>query len=204
MPHAKRVTSYRPHKLRGQARVILDGKHVYLGVFGSPQSRETCARLIAEHFAGTGAMPVGPAPASRNESYPDLSVNELLLRYLQFAEAYYVQDGRPTGEADNLKDAMRPLRTLYGTSRTCGFRPRTRGRAGAELVSRPVAAHKRDGSTEAVRRGRGPAHAGSCKGQHHRGLCRAESGTGAPYRSQDRLIEVVTKWDFTLRAATRD
>ncbi len=38
-----------------------------------------------------------------------LRVNELLVAYLDFAEAYYVKNGRPTGEFRNMKDAIRPL-----------------------------------------------------------------------------------------------
>jgi integrase len=37
---------------------------------------------------------------------------------------YYVQDGKPTGEVGNLKDAMRPLRTLYGLTDACEFGPK--------------------------------------------------------------------------------
>jgi len=55
MPREKRVPSYRLHRSSGQARVIIDGKHVYLGPYGSPQSREMYAKLIAERFMpGTG------------------------------------------------------------------------------------------------------------------------------------------------------
>ncbi len=41
------VPAYRLHKPSGQARVIIDGKHVYLGGYGSPESREKYARLLA-------------------------------------------------------------------------------------------------------------------------------------------------------------
>jgi hypothetical protein len=41
------VPAYRLHKPSGQARVIIDGKHVYLGEYGSPESREKYARLLA-------------------------------------------------------------------------------------------------------------------------------------------------------------
>jgi len=42
------VPSYRLHKPSGQARVIINGEHIYLGQYGSAESREKYARLIAE------------------------------------------------------------------------------------------------------------------------------------------------------------
>ena len=50
MPRPKSIPSYRLHKPSGRARVILDGKQIYLGRFGSAESREAYARLIAERF----------------------------------------------------------------------------------------------------------------------------------------------------------
>ncbi len=46
-----KVPSYLPHKPSGQARVRIGDRDVYLGPFGSPESKELYARLIAEHFA---------------------------------------------------------------------------------------------------------------------------------------------------------
>jgi integrase len=125
MPRLKRVPAYCPHKPSGQARVIIDGEHIYLGPFGSVESREKYARLIAQHFApGTDSV-AEPNPAGNSSTrYPVLPVNELLVRYLQFAQTYYVRDGQPTGELDNLKDAMGPLRALYGSTPAGEFGPR--------------------------------------------------------------------------------
>jgi integrase len=60
-----------------------------------------------------------------NGRFPDLSVNELLVRYLEFAMSYYVKNGRPTGEISNLKDSMRPLRALYSHSLAKDFGPKS-------------------------------------------------------------------------------
>jgi hypothetical protein len=46
-----KIPSYLPHKRSGQARVRIGGRDIYLGVFGSPESKELYAQLIAEHFA---------------------------------------------------------------------------------------------------------------------------------------------------------
>lgn len=121
MPRRKSIPSYRLHKPSGQARVIVDGRHVYLGPYGSEESRRKYAQLITEPRADAQSL----TPTSNDGRYPDLSINELLLQYLEFAESYYVKEGEPTRELENLKDAMRPLRTLYGCSPAGKFGPRS-------------------------------------------------------------------------------
>ena len=44
----RRTPSYRLHKPSGQARVIIDGKHIYLGRFDTPESYEKYFRLMTE------------------------------------------------------------------------------------------------------------------------------------------------------------
>jgi hypothetical protein len=106
----KRVPSYRLHKPSGQGRVIIRGEHIYLGPYGSSESREKYARLIAEHFAAQNS---DPRPNS-SDGFPDLSIDELLLRYLKFAESYYVKDGKPTKELTCMKEAMgSPAREMF-------------------------------------------------------------------------------------------
>ena len=46
MPRRKGVPAYRLHKPSGQARVISDGRHVYLGPYGSEESKAEYERLI--------------------------------------------------------------------------------------------------------------------------------------------------------------
>jgi integrase len=124
MPRPQRVPSYTLHKPTGQARVILGGRHLYLGPFGSPASREKYAQLIAEHYR-PGAAPLPPAArAAGDVGYPELSNNELFLRYLDYATAYYTVEGTPTGELENMKDAMRSVRTLYAHDLARAFGPR--------------------------------------------------------------------------------
>ncbi len=85
------------------------GPTIYLGRYGSPESREAYARLLAETFRpGTqpfdAAAPVG--------SCSDLTMNELMVRYLGFAEHYYVKDGKPTKELTCMKEALGHLREV--------------------------------------------------------------------------------------------
>jgi hypothetical protein len=48
MPRTNRPPSYRLHKARNLAVVTIDGRNHYLGPYGSPESHEKYARLIAE------------------------------------------------------------------------------------------------------------------------------------------------------------
>ena len=40
--------AYREHKPSGQARVIVDGKHVYLGRYGSEESKKEYERIAKD------------------------------------------------------------------------------------------------------------------------------------------------------------
>jgi len=115
-----RVPSYRLHKPSGQARVIVAGQHLYLGKYGSPESREKYARLIAE-MSVDEAHPVAAKPNC--SSQPEISINEMLLAYWQFAETYYCKDGEPTKELECMKEAIWPLRQLYGSTKAVDFGP---------------------------------------------------------------------------------
>ena len=53
-----------------------------------------------------------------------ISVNELLLAYMQHVEAYYVKNGQPTWEQANIRQALRPLRELFGHTPAVEFGPR--------------------------------------------------------------------------------
>ena len=116
------VPTYRHHKQSGQAIVTLaDGmggrRDVLLGKYGSPESRAEYARVIAEWEAAGRRLPVA-------ESKPaDLTVNELLVAYLRFAEGYYRKNGQPTEQLQRAKIAMRPLKELYGHTAARDFGP---------------------------------------------------------------------------------
>jgi len=115
------VPAYCLHKPSGQARVIIDGRHIYLGAYGSPESREKYARLIAELASpGNGADNVQVAPTAAATS-----VNEMILAYWRFAKTYYVKDGQPTKELACMREALLPLRELYGNTPAHEFGPRS-------------------------------------------------------------------------------
>jgi integrase len=114
-----RTPQYRLHKPTNQAVVTLSGKDFYLGRFGSATSRAEYDRIVAEWLTNGRRLPAAPdggGPA-------DLSVNELLLAYIGWADEYYRKNGEPTGEADNIRYAVRPLRRLYGHTLAKDFGP---------------------------------------------------------------------------------
>jgi integrase len=122
-PHAptSRPPSYRLHRARNLAVVTIDGKNHYLGLYGSPESHEKYARLIAEWRANRRHLlpstTAGPA-ADRT-----LTRNELILAYWRHVEGYYVRDGRPTSEQDNIRQALRFVRRAYGSTPAVNFGP---------------------------------------------------------------------------------
>jgi integrase len=116
----RRLPSYRLHKPSGQARVIFQGQHIYLGKFGTPESWEKYHRLIAEKLNGGGG---GVRPPSCESPSRSLRIQDLILGYWRFAEGYYKKNGKLTGETNNIRAALRPLRRMYGSQLATDFGP---------------------------------------------------------------------------------
>lgn len=114
----KPVPSYRLHKASGQTRTIISGRHIYRGKYGSPESRQRSARILAEATLPAGA----PTPQVAADSQR-LLVSELLVAYLKFAETYYSSEGQPTKEFRSMVDAIAPLNQLYGDTLADEFGP---------------------------------------------------------------------------------
>ncbi|QEL15634.1 hypothetical protein [Limnoglobus roseus] len=85
---SKRIPSYLFHKMSGQARVVMtrpDGtRHtIYLGPYGSAESKERYAEVIKGLSRGT---PVEEVKATRSPATTrSLSVNEVILAYWRTA-----------------------------------------------------------------------------------------------------------------------
>src|SRR4051794_32527706 len=98
---------YRHFKPKNLAVVRIDGRDIYLGKHGSPESWERYARVIAEWRAGWPAPPpVGPGGSSAADQAASegLTINELILAYWRHAEDYYRHpDGSPTGEQEQVR-----------------------------------------------------------------------------------------------------
>jgi integrase len=112
-----RIPTYRYHKPSGQAVVTLGGKDSYLGKHGSPESHKLYERLLAEYLANRiRQTPAGVTPN-------DLTVNELLVAYWDHACSYYVKNGELTSEPATIRQALRPVRDLYGDCPAREFGP---------------------------------------------------------------------------------
>jgi integrase len=119
VPRPTRIPTYRLHKPTDQAIVVIRGRIFYLGRFGSIESRAEYQRLLAEWLA------LGPgAPAPRQDRV-ERTVGELILAYWRYCQAYYVKDGRPTDEVGMNRQALRPVRQLYGHTLAKDFGPLT-------------------------------------------------------------------------------
>jgi integrase len=114
-----RTPQYRHHRPSGQAVVTLSGRDFYLGKHGTPESRERYDQLLAEWLA-KGRTITAP---SQDNPHGDLSVSEMILAYLKFAQDYYCKDSEVTGEVTNIKYALRSLRALYGRTPAKEFGP---------------------------------------------------------------------------------
>lgn len=111
---AKRRPRYLLHKPSGQARVILNGKHHYLGAYDSHESHERYEQLIAEWILSDGDL-----------TKFDLNVNELCLLFVEHALQHYRRkDGSPTGTINNVRESLRYLVDLFGKTPAKEFGPR--------------------------------------------------------------------------------
>ena len=123
MPKLRFITpSYRLHKASGQAVVTLSGRDVYLGAHGSEESHAAYRRVVAEWLEHQQQSPA----SSRSGARPDLEttdIHSLLVAYWSYCQQYYVRDGRPSRELENLRHAAKPLLKLFGTARIRDFRP---------------------------------------------------------------------------------
>jgi integrase len=123
MARSRNLTpSYVLHKQSGQGRLVwydqIGSRQQKLlpGPFGSPESLAAKARLELE----IATSPIRTPAAGRD----GISVNELLLAFLEHAERHYRgPDGNPTGEWREYKLVSRRVRVLYGEIPVAEFGP---------------------------------------------------------------------------------
>ncbi|MHC5108848.1 MAG: hypothetical protein ACYTHJ_03100 [Planctomycetota bacterium] len=104
-----RIPKYRKHKKSVQAIVTLSGRDHYLGPFDTETTKQLYDKLVQEWLMAGRRL-----PQSSEHSSPPLSVNELVLQFLEHAQSYYVKDGKPTGDIGWIMDAMSPVVERYG------------------------------------------------------------------------------------------
>lgn len=110
MPKRKSPPRYCRHT-SGQARVRVDGKVIYLGKYGSPESKEQYSEIIEEW-------------SQRQDAPASLSVKELVLLYMRHADQHYRKNGEPTSELSCVKIALRPVVAQFGEIEAHKFTPK--------------------------------------------------------------------------------
>lgn len=140
--------AYRFHKATGCARVRYRGKdHYFPGKFGSPESRQAYARFVAGLAADDDPSVVLP-----ESSAPTLTISELVLRYSGHAESYYRKNGKPTGEAEVTKYALKPLEELFGLTLAAQFGPKKLDLVRREMIRRDASRRYINSAVNRIRR----------------------------------------------------
>ncbi|WP_337175149.1 site-specific integrase [Paludisphaera sp.] len=112
---------YRHYKPKNLGMVVIRGKAFYLGRYDSPESWEKYHRLLADLHSGSSSVPIGP---DLREPVGDFLVEDLVLAYWERRVlSYYLKDGAPTSERDNIRQALRFLRRLHGHTPAVAFGP---------------------------------------------------------------------------------
>jgi len=106
----RRSSSGQSSRSTGQACVRINDRDFYLGKFDSEDSRQRYDDLIGKWLADQDPQGLR------------LTLDDLCLLYIAHGDTYYRKpDGRPTGEARNVRAALRPLLVLFGTTRARDF-----------------------------------------------------------------------------------
>ncbi len=124
-----RIPSLRCHKASGQAVVTIRRRDIYCGKFGSIEADQQYRRVIAELVANGPevvrhhgvARDASQRRATATSPSPHITVAELLLAYVEFAERDYPP---PSREIEPIKVVCRTIRELFGTMIAADFGPR--------------------------------------------------------------------------------
>ncbi|MCA9027436.1 MAG: hypothetical protein KDA86_19665 [Planctomycetaceae bacterium] len=112
MQRTSRTPKYGRHKSTGQARVLIDGQHVYLGPYDSPESKRRYKEVI-DHWR----------QRQQGALFSALTIAQLGLLYLEFATTYYQKDGTPTSQLPTIQSALKPLMRLFRSVEVANFGP---------------------------------------------------------------------------------
>jgi hypothetical protein len=104
------------HRATGQGVVRLNGTDHYLGRFGSAAAKVEYDALINRWLAHGRSLP---------DPTTGLTVNDVILAYVKFAEGYYKPGSTmTTGELRCIRDAIRPVKELFGRTHAAEFGPK--------------------------------------------------------------------------------
>ena len=108
---SKNVPTYCLHKASGQAYVKIDGKRIYLGKHGTPESHRRYADEISKW------------QARQIEQTADVTIGQLTLLYSKRCDAHYQKDGKPTSEVHCVKTSLKQVNRLYRDDPADKFTP---------------------------------------------------------------------------------
>ncbi|MBX3439482.1 MAG: hypothetical protein KF861_18480 [Planctomycetaceae bacterium] len=112
MSRKLRVPKYGKHKGTGQARVLIDGEHHYLGPYDSAESKRRYKELVDRWQQRQQAR-----------LFPSMTLGQLALLHMEHAATYYQKDGRPTSEVASIRTALKPLLQGYRAEDVADFGP---------------------------------------------------------------------------------
>ena len=108
--------NYRHHKASGQAFIELEGRRFYLGKYGSKASRTEYERRKGEYLANGRKLP----PTLTKTG---ITCHELAVRFLEWAEGYYVKNGKQTEAFGHCQRAISLFVRHYGHESANNFIP---------------------------------------------------------------------------------
>jgi integrase len=126
MPRTHQPPKYRHHKASGQALVVIDGAHRYLGIYNSEASWRLYHELIAAWLANGRKLPErepAPAPAPSPAPVLPITVAEVLVLYMEYAEKKYGRRRNYLKTLSHIKRALGPLREHFGALPAESFGP---------------------------------------------------------------------------------
>jgi hypothetical protein len=130
MPRRNSVPSYGRHAASGQARTRINGRDVYLGVYDSPESRAKYQQIVRKHLAERTKVEMGRAVKLAT----DVTIAEVMVRYVAFAKNYYIKDNRATSQVLLIKRALKVVLERFGSLEAREFGPRALKACRAEYV----------------------------------------------------------------------
>ena len=146
----RRTPKYCRHKARGLAYVRLNGRVIYLGRYGSDQSKTNYNELVGAWHLDRSK------PSSARPSLPvgkrDYTIGMMVEAYLDYAEKYYVRDGKSTPECGSIIYAVRPLLRLYGVLPVRDFGPKKLSLVREEFIRKGLCRHQCNQRTSTIRR----------------------------------------------------
>ena len=124
MPRLKyHVPKYSRHKASGQARVLVRGKHHYLGPYGSVESKARYEELVKEFLE------------ARNRKDAGVTVSQVAAAFWRFAKQRYGSKGKGKyGDAVVWRPVLRLLRKIFGKTLARDFGPRSLQKVQAAMV----------------------------------------------------------------------